>query len=853
MNNTDVNEEKKSRTVRSAEEQMKDFEAKLERAEKVATKLSLALNGFIFDFKFLEDVTDSISLLVTEYENLNNGLDVIKSEIANNRSNISKETIRGWTGRIDKLRNSIKDIKKAHIIAYNTSIIHVNNEIERLNSLDNLPDELVSFLNELRNKKLSIVDYSINNYNDVAYLKLLKHKDLINLIGQIYGINKVIEENNNFTLPADMDDNIDVSYSTEHERSRTLTPPRNLFEINSENGVNSDMFDDKSDDLFSAPEIDEDNEVESTDEELGSRDISSAEFDDLFNKPAIDDDNNNERIIDSSLDSLDARINDLSVEIDEFVNEPEFDKSKVNEIRNSILDVENEILLKKINSCSLLGSGSLDENEYNDLNSKLNGYKEKIDNLDRKFSAFIEKKDTYLALKNKEDILVERARKLLGTASAVTTDDTTEKHTDVLNEEARDLEKNLSSAHENVTEHKSELNDDQENNLNSGLADIEKEINTATDAIDAANEVNEEKENHSVKNKYSDNKHIGKLVKNLEKLKVLLGKTKKPIKLGKRKVINSLINECQKNIDRINKNFAHMKKINKKKYNSDEMLEIRSYFEAIKKGDEDISFNKLKNDYVSKCPPGVKRIRQASHLIKGNKRLCLIGAGLAAVAITHATVGPVLIPAIMRGNIMFAVKWPGIKSLFNGLNDKLGSLINATKSPGGIWRTASGSIINPAGGTSSLLKGIALSAGATGLGVGAMITGVKMIAEEIKYRTRNMNFRDKDGKSKVGKAAKAVKDTGVKYVKKAGDAAKKPISMVGHAGSAIHEHMSTNREGKDFASNPEFLADLYLKLPEKERNIEMEKLQEDYPEIYKNVCDLIEEKDKAKKKKKGVK
>ena len=28
-----------------------------------------------------------------------------------------------------------------------------------------------------------------------------------------------------------------------------------------------------------------------------------------------------------------------------------------------------------------MGSGSLDENEYNDLNSKLNGYKEKIDNI----------------------------------------------------------------------------------------------------------------------------------------------------------------------------------------------------------------------------------------------------------------------------------------------------------------------------------------------------------------------------------------------------------------------------------------------------------------------------------------
>jgi ABC-type uncharacterized transport system substrate-binding protein len=63
-------------------------------------------------------------------------------------------------------------------------------------------------------------------------------------------------------------------------------------------------------------------------------------------------------------------------------------------------------------------------------------------------------------------------------------------------------------------------------------------------------------------------------------------------------------------------------------------------------------FNKLSTVYRKKCPFLVKSARSAKNFYKKHKKLCLVVAGLAAVALVHATTGPILIPAIMHGNLM---------------------------------------------------------------------------------------------------------------------------------------------------------------------------------------------------------
>lgn len=126
--------------------------------------------------------------------------------------------------------------------------------------------------------------------------------------------------------------------------------------------------------------------------------------------------------------------------------------------------------------------------------------------------------------------------------------------------------------------------------------------------------------------------------------------------------------------------------------------------------------DKLGKDYRKKCPLHVRVVKSAKQFYKKHKKACLVAAGLAAVALVHATVGPVIIPAIMHGNLMIGYKVPALRGFIQFVNNILGGMINA-KAANNLWTLANGVVINPATASTSLLKGLAIS----GLGSAALL------------------------------------------------------------------------------------------------------------------------------------
>lgn len=139
--------------------------------------------------------------------------------------------------------------------------------------------------------------------------------------------------------------------------------------------------------------------------------------------------------------------------------------------------------------------------------------------------------------------------------------------------------------------------------------------------------------------------------------------------------------------------------------------------------------------YRSKCPLRVKSVKSAKAFYKKHKKPILIAAGIAALAVELA-VGPVIIPAIIKGNLLLKDKLPFGKSAFVGINNVLAGLINA-KSKAGIIIKSSGEVINIGKNVNlctSLLKGVALSGLGTAAIVAPVVGSIKALMEKMKQK-----------------------------------------------------------------------------------------------------------------------
>lgn len=218
------------------------------------------------------------------------------------------------------------------------------------------------------------------------------------------------------------------------------------------------------------------------------------------------------------------------------------------------------------------------------------------------------------------------------------------------------------------------------------------------------------------------NKKIDGVENSIYALETLIASVGKPIKRETRKQIDKIIEQIEEEIKFIETELEKAKEENPEKYE-----ELKERLNIAKERLEQAGKNYRKN-----CPLLVRAVKGAKAFYKKHKKACLVVAGLAAIALLHATVGPVLIPAIMHGNIMVGRTAPFLSGFTNFVNNILGGMIGATKTVKDTWLLANGVRITPSLASSSLLKGLAISGIGTTALVAPLVVGIKKLVEKMK-------------------------------------------------------------------------------------------------------------------------
>lgn len=234
----------------------------------------------------------------------------------------------------------------------------------------------------------------------------------------------------------------------------------------------------------------------------------------------------------------------------------------------------------------------------------------------------------------------------------------------------------------------------------------------------------------------------------------------KPIKdKNVRKKIDKELERLEKEYKTISDMLEKHKEDDPEKYEA-----ARARLDAINE-----KMEKLGKDYRKKCPFLIRTVKSAKAFYKKHPKTTLVIAGLAAIALIHATVGPVLIPAIMHGNLMLSGV-PGLGGFTSFVNGILGPMVGATRVQG-FWYLANGArLASSASGVTALLKGLAVvGMGTAGVatvavkGVSAVVGMIKELAGKMKKHELKEQLTDDEDK----KADKDSRKTGKKKTKQA--------------------------------------------------------------------------------------
>ena len=261
---------------------------------------------------------------------------------------------------------------------------------------------------------------------------------------------------------------------------------------------------------------------------------------------------------------------------------------------------------------------------------------------------------------------------------------------------------------------------------------------------------------------------------------------------------------------------------NKEKYNStlEELNKLKT------------KLNEVNGEYRKKCPLMVKAVKSAKNFFKKHKKICLIIAGLAAMALVSSHV---LIPAIMHGNILLMNQIPALRPFIRFTNNILGGMIGATIKTVSIgnssfagWVLANGTIINPSCAASSLLKGLAISGVSSTLLVAPLVVAIKKLVEKMK--TVELKQRLSEGLEK-GKAT----------VKNTSDKAKEKIKnvksvMPKNYDKLFKEYMNSEMSLEEFCKEKEL----------SETEIKIIKLKSEGLKLQEEITELMKE-NKGKK------
>ena len=223
------------------------------------------------------------------------------------------------------------------------------------------------------------------------------------------------------------------------------------------------------------------------------------------------------------------------------------------------------------------------------------------------------------------------------------------------------------------------------------------------------------------------NGKIDGVEKTMELLEQTIDKMEKPIKDRKtRKEIDAIFKKLEKEIKSLEKQLEENRETDPVQYKAtkERLNNNKKRLEALGK------------KYRRKCPLLVRAVKSAKHFFKKYKKVILLVAGLVAFGmVSHS----VIIPAIMHGNIMLGGLSPVLRGPINAINNLLGGLIGATRSPIGIWSLANGVEINPLAASSSLLKGLAIS----GVGTAALVAPVVVMVKKLISKMNAAELKQK--------------------------------------------------------------------------------------------------------------
>lgn len=232
---------------------------------------------------------------------------------------------------------------------------------------------------------------------------------------------------------------------------------------------------------------------------------------------------------------------------------------------------------------------------------------------------------------------------------------------------------------------------------------------------------------------------------NPESLYVFIAGLGKPIKKEDRKIIDKEFEKLEKEAKHIAAMLEKHKEEDPEKYEAakNRLEKVNEKMEALGKS------------YRKNCPLHVRVVTSAKNFYKKHPKTCLLIAGLAAIALIHVTVGPVLIPAIMHGNVMLSGVSPALGGFTSFVNGILGPISGATNVQG-YWYLSNGvKLMSSSAGITALLKGIAVA----GMGTAAIgtiaVKGVKnaktSITSEIPQMISSLVSKVKGLSAKVKK------------------------------------------------------------------------------------------------------
>lgn len=447
------------------------------------------------------------------------------------------------------------------------------------------------------------------------------------------------------------------------------------------------------------------------------------------NDNPTDDEIDNYEKLDARMKVIEERIAKLAEKIEKGNLTPE----EIEECRNEITDLANllnatRLVCAKLESClnnmeydDIMGRIEACEGDLYDLNSKLPKQDKAHSDLYDRANKFKEQVEFFHSIVVDPSLDEKQSESFI---AALTTR---------CNEYRNSLAELRHEAEEKHNNH--EISDDEFNLITASLDESEKIINECDARIKNFETLRELGFLDLLGN------DIDSLERALDTLEGIVDSRNKPIKRDDRKSIDQMIKSIEAQIDLIGRNLEQHKDDDLDKYEA----ESKRLDDCKKRLEE------IEKKYRSKCGLFVRATKSAKNFYKKHKKACLIGAGLAAIALLA---GPVIIPAIMHGNLLIANKSVALRPLMTGINKILGGAINAkvvdtiiSGVPAKVWQLANGNIISPSCATASLLKGIAIS----GIGSAALITpvvaGIKALIGKIRNKEQknenNQSLKDK--------------------------------------------------------------------------------------------------------------